>query len=105
MLRGKVRLDYYNILQVPESASAEEIKFAYRRLVLEHHPDKGGSILLMQLINEAYEVLSKYKNIYNDFLKQHRQPVVMAMVYEWHFAGAGWTTATSGNDSTGATGF
>ncbi|MBE0605703.1 MAG: DnaJ domain-containing protein, partial [Deltaproteobacteria bacterium] len=31
--------DYYKILGVPEGASAEEIRKAFRRLAKKHHPD------------------------------------------------------------------
>jgi DnaJ-class molecular chaperone len=51
--------DYYKILGVPENASQEEIKKAYRRLAHEYHPDrKGGSEAKFKEINAAYQVLS-----------------------------------------------
>lgn len=50
--------DYYDILGVSRSASAEEIKRAYRKLAHEHHPDKGGDQEKFKEINEAYQVLS-----------------------------------------------
>ncbi len=50
--------DYYQILGVAKTASAEEIKKAYRKLALEHHPDRGnGDDKRFKEINEAYEVL------------------------------------------------
>jgi DnaJ-class molecular chaperone len=50
---------YCDILGVPESASDDDIKQAYRKLAREHHPDKGGNKEYFQKIQEAYEMLSK----------------------------------------------
>lgn len=50
--------DYYQLLGVSRSASADEIKRAYRKLAQEHHPDKGGDPERFKAINEAYQVLS-----------------------------------------------
>lgn len=50
--------DYYDILGVSKSASADEIKRAYRKLAMKHHPDKhGGDDKQIKEINEAYETL------------------------------------------------
>lgn len=50
--------DYYDILGVSKSATAEEIKRAYRKLAMEHHPDRhGGDDSQFKEIGEAYEVL------------------------------------------------
>lgn len=51
-------MEYYNILNVPKSASEEEIKNAYKRLAKIHHPDKGGDKEKFQKIQEAYSILS-----------------------------------------------
>lgn len=50
--------DYYKILGVDRDASQEDIKKAFRKLAMEHHPDKGGDEERFKEINEAYEVLS-----------------------------------------------
>jgi curved DNA-binding protein len=54
--------DYYEILGVPRTASADEIKKAFRRLARVHHPDvaknKAAGEAKFKEINEAYEVLS-----------------------------------------------
>lgn len=49
--------DYYEVLGVSKTASADEIKKAFRRAAIEHHPDKGGDETKFKEINEAYEVL------------------------------------------------
>jgi molecular chaperone DnaJ len=50
--------DYYEVLGVSKDASADEIKKAFRRLAVLHHPDKeGGDETKFKEINEAYEVL------------------------------------------------
>lgn len=50
--------DYYEVLGVSKNASADEIKKAFRRAAVQHHPDKeGGDESKFKEINEAYEVL------------------------------------------------
>ena len=53
--------DYYEVLGVSKSASADEIKKAYRRLAMKHHPDRNkddtGSESKFKEAKEAYEVL------------------------------------------------
>lgn len=50
--------DYYEVLGVSKNASADEIKKAFRKAAIEHHPDKGGDEVKFKELNEAYEVLN-----------------------------------------------
>jgi molecular chaperone DnaJ len=50
--------DYYEVLGVSKTASPDEIKKAFRKAAVKHHPDKeGGDETKFKEINEAYEVL------------------------------------------------
>ena len=49
--------NYYEILGVSETATQDEIKKAYRKKAVEHHPDKGGSEEIFKKIASAYDVL------------------------------------------------
>ena len=49
--------DHYSTLGVNETASQEEIKKAYRVLVKENHPDKGGDEEKFKKISTAYDVI------------------------------------------------
>merc|ERR1719359_808370 len=49
---------FYKLLEVEKNASEPEIKKAYRKLAVKHHPDKGGDPEKFKEITRAYEVLS-----------------------------------------------
>jgi len=49
--------DYYKILGVSEDSSPDEIKKAFRKLAVKHHPDRGGDEKKFKEANEAYDTL------------------------------------------------
>jgi DnaJ-class molecular chaperone len=53
---------HYDTLKVPQDANADTIKKQYRKLSLDHHPDRpSGNSAKFKELNEAYEVLSDPK--------------------------------------------
>lgn len=63
--------NYYDILWVSEDASADDIKKAFRKAAVKHHPDRGGSTEEFQKINEANQVIwdDKKRQQYDSFRK------------------------------------
>ncbi|MDD5731406.1 MAG: DnaJ domain-containing protein [Patescibacteria group bacterium] len=64
--------DYYKTLGISKSASADQIKSAYKKLAVKYHPDvnkDAGAEAKFKEINEAYQVLSdpQKKSNYDQF--------------------------------------
>ena len=56
------REGYYKDLGVETTATDEQIKQAYRKLAMKHHPDKGGDADKMKEVTAAWEVLGDPTN-------------------------------------------
>jgi curved DNA-binding protein len=50
-------MDYYTTLGVAKNASDKELKQAYKKASMQHHPDRGGDEAKFKQINEAYSTL------------------------------------------------
>ncbi|MCL2641361.1 MAG: DnaJ domain-containing protein, partial [Phycisphaerales bacterium] len=65
--------DYYEVLEVGKTASADEMKKSYRRLARKYHPDvnksDAGAEAKFKEVQEAYDVLSdeKKRQAYDQF--------------------------------------
>lgn len=59
----------YDILEVSKDATPEQMKRNYKKLCIQHHPDKGGDEQHFQKITEAYEILKdpEKRRIYDQF--------------------------------------
>jgi curved DNA-binding protein len=63
-------MDYYSTLGIGRNASQEEIKKAYKKQSMAHHPDRtGGEDAKFKQINEAYQTLSntQKKQMYDQY--------------------------------------
>jgi len=90
-------MDYYSALGVGRNASPDEIKSAYRKLAMKHHPDRGGDEKKFKEISEAYDVLSdpQKKNIFDlggDPRGQahHGHHHAQNGPFEFHFGSGNW---------------
>jgi len=67
------KLEYYEVLSVSREATGDDIRKAYRREALKHHPDRNpgdaAAEVRFKAVNEAYQVLSDgdKRRIYDQF--------------------------------------
>jgi curved DNA-binding protein len=69
-------MDYYSILGVSKTASSDELRSAYKKLSMQHHPDRtGGDDSKFKQINEAYTTLKdpQKRNEYDNPQPQYAQ--------------------------------
>lgn len=68
-----IKEDYYKVLNIPKSATEIEIKRAYKRLAMKHHPDRNKNSKISEKkfkkIKEAYEILinPKKRSAYDQY--------------------------------------
>lgn len=63
---------FYKVLGVSKEADESEIKKAYKKMALKHHPDKGGDVEKFKEISSAVEVLCdpEKRKIYDQYGKE-----------------------------------
>jgi len=85
-------MDYYSTLGINRNASQEEIKKAYKKQSMAHHPDRtGGDDSKFKEINEAYQNLSdpQKKQMYDQFgTADPRQHQYRSGDFEFNFNGS-----------------
>jgi len=86
-------MDLYNILGVARNASPQDIKKAYKKASMIHHPDRGGNQDEFVKVQQAYEILSNSdkRDAYdrpqqaNPFGQQQGQNPFAGTPFEHHF--------------------
>jgi len=84
---------YYDILDIQKDATPNDIKKAYRKLAIQHHPDKGGDTEEFKKIAEAYEILSnpdkkqQYDNFGSVNMNANFNPMNIFQEFEQMFQG------------------
>jgi DnaJ-class molecular chaperone len=76
-------MTHYETLGVTDSATADEIRMAYKRLALKHHPDRGGDTETFQNIQAAYNVLADDASR-QQYDAERRNPGRQNIHFQWH---------------------
>lgn len=70
----------HETLGVAADASFDEIRAAYRRLAMKHHPDRGGDIEDFRRIQAAYDALytkrqttGPFDHIFSDIAREYKR--------------------------------
>lgn len=63
--------DAYALLGLAQDAGSDEIAAAYRREMARAHPDRGGTARQAQLVNCAFDVLTRHRESYDELLDEH----------------------------------
>ena len=64
-------MTHYETLNVKKTASEQEIKKAYKKLALSHHPDRGGDPNKFKEVQTAYETLINDREEYDESLEHN----------------------------------
>ena len=85
-------MDYYSTLGINRNANQDEIKKAYKKMSMQHHPDRtGGDDSKFKEINEAYQTLNdpQKKQMYDQFgTADPRQHQYHSGDFEFNFNGS-----------------
>jgi DnaJ-class molecular chaperone len=79
----------YRILEVENFAPMDVVTRSFHRLVMLHHPDRGGDQEMMKQINSAYDDLKRYKVLYDMALRECLRPApvifTVVMAADWGY--------------------
>jgi len=70
--------NYFNILNIPEGASVDDIKQAYRKLALKYHPDINPE-------PEAHSIFIEITQAYEYLLEKTQQEAQSEQTYQYNF--------------------